>query len=82
MPPAQVERNIFEMTDRERKELGITTLPDNLLTAVEAMESDELICKVLGEHIAKNYCQAKRSEWAQYSRNVTEWELEQYLYRI
>lgn len=82
MPPAQVERNIFEMTDKERKELGITTLPDNLLTAVEAMESDELICKVLGEHIAKNYCKAKRSEWAQYSRNVTEWELEQYLYRI
>ncbi len=82
MPPAQVERNIFEMTDRERQELGITTLPDNLLAAVEAMESDELICGVLGEHIAKNYCRAKRSEWAQYSRNVTEWELEQYLYRI
>ena len=82
MPPEHVDRNIFSMTDEERKELGIETLPDNLLAAVDAMENDAFVCGVLGKHISRYYCQAKRNEWAQYSRNVTAWELEQYLYRI
>ena len=82
LPPAHVDKNIFRLTEEERTELGIDTLPDNLLAAVEAMENDPLICRVLGEHITENYCRAKRNEWAQYSQNVTNWELDQYLYRI
>lgn len=82
MPPAQVDRNIFNMTEEERRSLGIDTLPDNLLAAVDALEGDEFVCGVLGEHISRHYCRAKRNEWAQYSQNVTEWEIEQYLYRI
>ncbi|MDO5541155.1 MAG: type I glutamate--ammonia ligase [Eubacteriales bacterium] len=82
MPPAGVDRNIFSMSEVERNELGIEMLPNNLLAAVEEMEKDPFICGVLGEHVSKNYCRAKREEWAQYSMNVTAWELEQYLYRI
>ncbi|MDO4343841.1 MAG: type I glutamate--ammonia ligase [Eubacteriales bacterium] len=82
MPPAPVDKNIFRMTEEERENAGILTLPDNLLEAVVQMEHDEFICGVLGEHISKNYCKAKKAEWRQYSTNVTAWELEQYLYRI
>ncbi len=82
MPPPHVDKNIFRMTEEERQELGIEVLPDNLLAAIEAMEKDKFVCGVLGEHIVKYYTKAKRNEWAEYSRNVTDWELEQYLYRI
>lgn len=82
MPPAHVDKNIFHMAEEERAALGIETLPDNLLAAVDAMEGDAFVCGVLGEHISRNYCLAKRNEWAQYSQNVTDWEIEQYLYRI
>ncbi len=82
MPPARVDKNIFKMTEEEKEAMGIESLPNNLLDAVKRLESSEFIRGVLGEHISSNYCKAKRAEWEQYSRTVTNWELEQYLYRI
>ena len=54
-------------------------LPENLSEAVEELEKSEFICQILGEHIVKNFCKAKKAEWEEYTNQVTQWELDQYL---
>ncbi|MEE5989682.1 MAG: type I glutamate--ammonia ligase [Lachnospiraceae bacterium] len=80
-PPAAVNRNIFEMTDKERKKAKVESLPSNLLDAVEALEKDKLIQDALGPHIAPLYISAKKREWGLYSEQVTQWEIDRYLYK-
>lgn len=82
MPPASVDHNIFEMTKEQKMEEGIASLPRNLLEAIHELEKDTLIQDVLGEQFAQRYIKAKKSEWSRYCQQVTEWELEEYLYRI
>lgn len=82
MPPAGVDKNIFSMTEEQKDAEGIDSLPNNLLEAIHEMEKDELVKRVLGEHAYERYIMAKKQEWAQYCRQVSNWELEQYLYRI
>lgn len=82
MPPASVDQNIFEMTKEQKMEEGIDSLPRNLLEAIHELEKDTLIQDVLGEQFAQRYIKAKKSEWSRYCQQVTEWELEEYLYRI
>lgn len=82
VPPASVDHNIFEMTKEQKMEEGIDSLPRNLLEAIHELEKDTLIQDVLGEQFAQRYIKAKKSEWSRYCQQVTEWELEEYLYRI
>lgn len=80
-PQKAVDYNIFHMTDEERQKAGVQCLPGTLLEAIEALEQDEFIKNVLGEHIAANYIKAKKAEWLSYRSQVTEWEINQYLIR-
>lgn len=80
-PPRKVNGNIFAMTDEERAALQIEQLPGTLLEAVEEMERDSFICEVLGKHIAEQYIAAKKEEWHKYRSQVSEWEIQEYLYR-
>lgn len=83
MEPAPcVDRNIFSMPEEDREKLGIENLPENLCDAIDKFEQDIFIQKVLGEHIAKNYMEAKKKEWQEYRAQVTNWELEQYLHKF
>jgi glutamine synthetase len=81
-PPESIDRNVFELTPEERQSLGVRRLPANLSEAVDAMEKSEFIKSVLGDHISKKYIEAKRVEWEEYRTQVTQWEIDQYLYRI
>ena len=81
-PPKSVDRNIYEMTEAERKMLGIGSLPDTLTEAVAEMEADPFIADVLGEHVFQKYTEAKREEWNRYRSQVTEWEINEYLNKI
>lgn len=81
-PPDAVSGNIMAMTEEEKEDAVIRELPCNLLKAVEALEKDEFVKEALGDHICKKYTQAKREEFERYCSKVTEWELEEYLYRI
>jgi glutamine synthetase len=80
-PPASINANIFALTAKERKELHIDQLPGTLLEAVEELEKDTFIQDVLGEHIAGKYIDAKRKEWHEYRSQVSEWEIQEYLYK-
>lgn len=81
-PPKSVDRNIYEMTEAERKMLGIGSLPDTLTEAVSEMEADPFIADALGEHVFQKYTEAKREEWNRYRSQVTEWEINEYLNKI
>ncbi len=79
MPPESIQKNIYQMSDEECRQLGIQQLPTNLRMALNAMEKDEFVRGVLGEHISTVYLKAKRKEWDAYYRTVSEWEVNEYL---
>ncbi len=81
-PPESVDCNIFDMPEKDRKAQGIRHLPADLCEAVAEMEKSDFIKSVLGEHISRKYIEAKKVEWEEYRFQVTQWELDQYLYRI
>lgn len=74
-----VDRNIFEMSEREKRRLRIRQLPANLAEALDNLERDKVLRAALGDHIFENYLRNKREEWHRYISVVTEWEREQYL---
>ncbi len=74
-----VERNVYEMTQAERDELGIDTLPESLYEAIKLTEQSELVKKALGDHVFSNLIENKKIEWDRYRAQVTTYELEQYL---
>jgi glutamine synthetase len=79
LPPEIVNRNIYHMSNEERKELGIGTLPGNLAEALEKLKTDEVIIKSLGEHIFNHFMEAKAKEWDNYRIQVHWWEVNEYL---
>ena len=78
-PPASVQQDIFEMTEKERAEAGITSLPRNLYEAIQEMKKSEFMKDVLGEEVFHKYVKAKRAEWNEYTSQVTDWEIDRYL---
>ena len=74
-----VNTNIWEMSHREKRRLRIDDLPHNLEEACDGLEKDEVIMAALGEHITRNFLEAKRQEWRDYISQVSQWELDNYL---
>jgi glutamine synthetase len=74
-----VDRNIFEMSEREKKRLRIKQLPGSLAEALDNLERDTVVKEALGEHIFTNFLRNKREEWHRYISVVHGWEREQYL---
>ncbi len=81
-PPDSVDLNIFTMTQEEKAAKGIKNLPASLKEALELFEKSEFVKSVLGDHTAGKYLEAKNAEWNQYTVQVSQWELDQYLHRI
>ncbi len=77
--PPPVNKNIYEMSARERGRHKIGTLPGNLSEAITALEKDDLIRGALGDHIANHFIEAKKQEWSEYIAQVHGWELNRYL---
>lgn len=78
-PPASVDKNIFEMSQREIRRTGIKTLPVNMYEAIMKAEKDKFVNDVLEDHLFGKYIGAKKSEWDDYNRRITNWEVESYL---
>ena len=77
--PEPVEKDIYRLSEREKMELGITTLPGTLAKAIEFVEDSELVRNALGDHIFDNYITSKKLEWDEYRIKVHPYELERYL---
>ena len=78
-PPESIKKNIFLMTPAERIAEGITSLPSNLWEALDEMSQDPLISQTLGDHLYRQFIDAKSIEWDVYRTQVHKWELDQYL---
>ncbi len=77
--PDPMETNLYHLTAEQRKERGITSLPETLGEAIDAMSESELAKKALGPHIFDRYIELKRKEWDDYRVQLTEWERDRYL---
>ena len=77
--PAPTDRNIYVMTDEERIDEGIPTLPDDLKDALTELLRSEVICDALGDHALAHFYELKEIEWDMYRTQVHEWERQQYL---
>ncbi len=78
-PEEPVQEDIYEFTEEKRKEYGIETLPGTLQEAIEELKKDEIIKEALGSHITEKFIQAKESEWDEYKKFVSKWEINKYL---
>ena len=77
--PDPVERNIYKMSEAERKELGIGQLPEDLWEAIQVAEQSELLRKTLGDAVFESLIENKKMEWDRYRLHVTPWEMDKYL---
>ncbi|MDX1631296.1 MAG: type I glutamate--ammonia ligase [Thermoanaerobaculia bacterium] len=76
-PP--VNKNIFEMSEREKRRKKIKQLPANLSEALDNLEKDDVLQEALGDHIYDLFLESKRQEWHEYISSVHPWEQERYL---
>ncbi len=67
-----------DKTEEEIKEMGIDFLPANLDEAIKELENDEIVKESLGESY-KHYRRIKKEEILRFSREITDWELKNYL---
>jgi len=80
-PGPPVNKNIFEMSHREKRRLRIDELPADLREALRAMRKDPLIREALGDHVWSHFIEAKAASWRDYHAAVHPWEIERYLAR-
>jgi glutamine synthetase len=77
--PPPMERNLYHLTEEERNELNIESLPNNLGEAVALAANSELVKKTLGSETFTKFIKLKRQEWEDYRIQVTPYELKRYL---
>lgn len=78
-PPSPIEKDIFKLSDSERKKMGIDCLPGTLEEAIAEFEKSELAKEVLGEHIFDSLIANKKEEWDKYRIHVSQYERDKYL---
>lgn len=76
-PP--VNKDIFHMSDREKRRLKIDNLPGDLYEAVRALQRDRVILDALGKHVAEHFIEGKLRDWQEFISIVHPWEVEKYL---
>jgi glutamine synthetase len=77
--PAPTDRNIYIMSEEERIDEGIPSLPANLKEALEELLGDEIVCDTLGDHALSHFYELKEIEWDMYRTQVHAWERDQYM---
>lgn len=78
-PGDPVDRDVYEMSESEKKAHNIRQLPTTLKDALEALESDGLFKECLGSHLYDRFVEYKTNEWNQFCLYVTPWEIMKYL---
>ncbi|PKQ28211.1 MAG: glutamine synthetase [Candidatus Anoxymicrobium japonicum] len=73
------EGNVYEMSEDERKVLGIDSLPVDLGEAIHLAEESDFLRECLGDHVFHSLIADKKIEWNDYKAFVTEYELNGHL---
>ncbi|MGN6252922.1 MAG: glutamine synthetase family protein [Marmoricola sp.] len=77
--PPEAEDNVWSLTPRERKALGLEPLPLSLSEAIHCAENSELLPEALGEHVYEFFLRNKRAEWQEYRGQVSAFERDRML---
>ncbi|PXF30195.1 glutamine synthetase [Pokkaliibacter plantistimulans] len=77
-PGKPCNENLYALGLDEIAARGIETLPQSLKEAVDALEADPLFRDTLGKEIVDEFVKLKRMEWVEYSRHVSDWEINRY----
>jgi glutamine synthetase len=78
-PPPAIQRNIYEMSVRDRRTHKIKELPGTLREALGTLRKDGVVREALGDHVFTRFLSAKEAEFDAYRITVHDWELDQYL---
>ena len=79
VPPPPIQRNIYEMSVRDRRKHKVKELPSTLKEAVIGMQRNSVVKEALGSHIFNHFIEAKMLEFNEYRIKVHQWELDRYL---
>lgn len=80
-PGEPVNKNIFTMSQREKRRHKIDELPADLSSALDNLQKDKVLQEALGAHIYEHFVLAKRQEWHEYLSHVHPWEQDRYLHQ-
>ncbi len=79
-PPAPLNNvNLYHLSPKERKKLGVRELPGSLAEALTELEKDEVVKAALGEMTYTSFAAAKWAEWDDFRTHVSDYEIERYL---
>jgi len=81
-PPACIDPKVFALSEEELEERGIRHLPETLGEALEDFAQSAFAEEVLGHHVYTRYLKAKEAEWKKFRAEVTDWEVQEYLYKF
>lgn len=77
--PEEMTENLYELSEEERNDRGIESLPASLGEAIAITEQSELVRETLGDHAFERFIWNKKNEWDEFRIQVTPWELKKYL---
>ncbi len=77
--PEGAEDDVWALTPKERRALGIRELPSSLREAIDTLEASDFMAEVLGEQVFDFVLRNKREEWLAYRHQITPFEVSRYL---
>jgi len=77
--PPPVEEDLFHFDEAAMAKHAVGVLPGNLAEALDELERDDVVRQALGDHVVDWFLEAKRQEWDEYRKQVSQWEVERYL---
>ena len=75
-------KNIQKMSPERRAELGVQELPRSIKEAVEELEKRRTGTGSARKDLAHKIIKAQKKEYKAYCMQVTDWEIENYLYKM
>lgn len=79
LPGDPLTGSTYDVSDRDRRQRGIGTLPKSLRQAILELDADHVVRAALGDHIYHAFRDAKLAEYERYRRAVHPWERRAYL---
>lgn len=76
---APLDKNLYDLSEEDRKKAGIESLPDSLGEAISITEKSDFVRRAIGDHIFSRFVELKRKEWEEYRIQVTPYEMDNLL---
>jgi glutamine synthetase len=77
-PGGPHHENMYEYSDKQLAELGISLLPRTLGEAVDGFAADAFVTETLGKELRDEFITYKTAEWDEYHLSISAWEIERY----